>query len=170
MKHTTSIKSLLGFSQEEMAILLSITRSQWAMYETGKRDLPLGAKKQVASILLHLQNAKGTSKESQRITALEQKKTAESLEQELLTIAYKKQILDKQLLAMENKRAECFAALEVVHFLETQKPETDKALLKSIKLRVTNALKKNALHHLQGLQIKKEQFEMLKNSLEQKRK
>jgi transcriptional regulator with XRE-family HTH domain len=45
------IRELLGMKQEEIALLLEITRSQWAMYETGKRDLPTAAKLKLAEML-----------------------------------------------------------------------------------------------------------------------
>ncbi len=41
--------------QEDMAMLLQINRSQWAMYTTGKRDLPVAAKLKLAEILGFLQ-------------------------------------------------------------------------------------------------------------------
>ncbi len=169
MKQTTTIKSQLGFSQEEMALLLGVSRTQWSMYEIGKRDLPLTAKEQLASILLHQQNVKETSKEKQKISVIEKQKTQEWLKQELLNIEYKKEVVVRKLLAIENKRAESFAALEVVSFLETQEQkEPIVSLIKSIKIRATNTLNKNALHQLMELQMKKEQLEMLKNTLEQK--
>ena len=169
MKHTATIKSLLGFSQEEIAVLLSITRSQWAMYETGKRDLPLAAKKQLVSILTHQQNLKEVSNEKQKFVTLEQIKTQEWLKQEHRKTEHKKLVLDKKITTIENKRTACFAALEVVCFLETQKQQEDNtSLIKSIRVRATNTLNKNAAHHLLDLQMKKEQLEVLKNVLEQK--
>lgn len=167
MKNNTTIKSLIGFSQEEMAMLLCITRSQWAMHETGKRDLPLAAMKQLGTILTHLKNKKEPSHESQKFLALEQTKTQEWLKKEQYNIKYKKMLLDKQLHAMEHKRAECLAALDVVSFLEIQ-PSCSPDLLKIIKLRAMNTLSKNSLSKVLELQIKKEQLEVLTKSLEEK--
>lgn len=48
---TNNFKNILGLNQNEMAMLLKITRSQWAMYQTGKRPLPREAKLQLAELL-----------------------------------------------------------------------------------------------------------------------
>ena len=37
--------------QEDIAMLLRVTRSQWSMFELRKRDLPIGAKLKLAEML-----------------------------------------------------------------------------------------------------------------------
>lgn len=168
MKNTTPLKNLLGLSQEEMAIVLNITASQWSMYKSGKRDLPLAAKNQLASILLHLQNTE-TSKEKEKFTTLEHRKVQEWLEQEQRSIAYNKQLLEKKRATMENKRAECFAALEVVRHLEAQSTGIPAVILEDIKTRATNTLNTHSLLQLEKLQMKTEHLDFLQNSLEEKK-
>ncbi|MES2811500.1 MAG: hypothetical protein V4670_03435 [Bacteroidota bacterium] len=171
MKYTATIKNSIGLTQEEMGILLGIPKSQWSMYKSGLRDLPLTAKKQLTRILTHQQKAKQVSKESQKLSVLEKQKTQEWLQQEQIKLAYKKEVVERKLVALENKRAECFAALEVVQFLAAQNPEEPVAsLLKSIELRATNTLQKHSSTQLLQLQLKKENLEMLKNSVTQKMK
>ena len=170
MKNATSIKNLLGFTQEEMSILLGVSRGQWSMYESGKRDLPLPAKEQLASMLSHVQIAKEVSPEIQKLSKVEQLKAQEKLQQEYRNLEFKNKILDKRIASIEKKRAEGYAALEVVHFLETQQQDTFDALRKSIEIRAKNTLNKFSLHQLQDLQIKKEQLAVLKLSLEQRLK
>ena len=51
MKDSENFKQLLGMKQKNMAMLLQIPLSQWAMYVTGKRDLPLVAKQKLVSML-----------------------------------------------------------------------------------------------------------------------
>lgn len=43
MKNETSISAQFGVTQQEMAMLLGVSRSLWSLYELGKRDLPLSA-------------------------------------------------------------------------------------------------------------------------------
>ena len=43
MKNKNNIRALTGMSQENLALLLQVSRSQIAMFETGKRNLPLQA-------------------------------------------------------------------------------------------------------------------------------
>lgn len=56
MKKENSIRTLIGITQQELAMILGVSRSQLAMFETGKRDLPLPAQQLLAEILTHLQS------------------------------------------------------------------------------------------------------------------
>ena len=54
MKKEDTICPLLGIRQEDMAMLLGITRAQWSMYESGKRDLPTNASILFSEMLAHV--------------------------------------------------------------------------------------------------------------------
>lgn len=54
MKATKEFRDQIGLSQEMMAMYLGITKSQLAMYETNKRELPLAALTKLASLALLL--------------------------------------------------------------------------------------------------------------------
>lgn len=60
-----SIASILGLKQIEVAMLLGIHRSQWSMFESGKRSLPAAATEILATLLSAAQtedaSAKGTA-------------------------------------------------------------------------------------------------------------
>jgi hypothetical protein len=136
-------------------MLLNVSRGQWSMYDSGKRDLPLAAKNRLITIISHLQNEE-TSKQTQKLLASEEREAQELLEKDLAELVYAQQHLDRKILAIENKRTASFAALETVHFLKTQKMVTaSPTLLKSIKTRAANVLKKNSLYELQDLLLKK---------------
>lgn len=171
MKDTTTLKSITGLTQEEMAILLGITVSQWSMYKSGKRDIPLAAKQQLAALVSNIKKTEFVSKKSKTITVAEQKKEKDWLEQEYKNLQYKEQFLERKISVIENIRSECFAALDTVHYLETR-PEkkhlTD--FINTVKTRVTKMLNKNALFHLQEMQLKKESVALLKNRVEQELK
>ncbi|MGH2665819.1 hypothetical protein [Flavobacterium sp.] len=152
MKNNT-IRKLLGFTQEEISIVLSITRSQWSMYEIGQRDLPLAAKKELTAILLYLQKTKEISKVKKEFLALEQTKIEEWLLKELRNIEYKKQLLSKKIDAMENKRVECFAALDTIYFLEEQNLDANTSLLQHIKRKALDTLNNNSLYKLESIQM-----------------
>jgi transcriptional regulator with XRE-family HTH domain len=55
MKQAFPTRSILGLTQDDMAQLLGIGRSQWSMFESGKRDLPTSAKLLLAEITHSLQ-------------------------------------------------------------------------------------------------------------------
>ncbi|MFM9989226.1 helix-turn-helix domain-containing protein [Flavobacterium sp.] len=169
MKDTTTIKNLIGLSQEEMAMLLGITESQWSMYKSGKRDIPLAAKQQLAALLSNTQQAKSVSPESIKMAEKEKKSEKEWLKREYKAIDHKQQYLERKIIAIENIRVECFAALEVVHYLESQSEnEFTISLANSIKTRATNTLDKHSSSRLLEMKLKKESCEMLKYSLVQK--
>ncbi|MGX7667605.1 hypothetical protein [Flavobacterium pedocola] len=171
MENTTTLKNILGLSQIEISYLLGIERSQWSMYVSGKRALPLAATQQLTALLKQVQQAKNPSKESREIAKAEQKKMQEQLQQDYLAVQMKQYKVAKQITALENKRAECFAALEVAAFLEHQTEyQAKKDLAKGIRARVAGTLRTHNLYVLTELQLKKENLEMLKNSLEQKMK
>lgn len=171
MKDTTTYKGITGLTQEEMAMALGITISQWSMYKSGQRDIPQDATIQLADLLTNITKAKSVSRESTTIAETEKKKVQEWLKREYLNLQYKEQLLERKISTMENIRSECFAALETAHYLESQ-PEKGlfPDLSKYIKVRATTTLNKNALQRLQELQLKKESVTVLKNSVEQKLK
>lgn len=55
MKRKISTASLLGINYEEAAIILRISRSQWSMFELGKRSLPLPAMQLLAEMLTYVE-------------------------------------------------------------------------------------------------------------------
>lgn len=169
MKKEATIKNLFGLSQEEMAMLLGITRAQWAMYDINKRDLPSAANIKFATILSHLHNVKEPSDESRRLLKEEQEKRQEWLKREKSHLEYKKLLLEKKILAMESKRTQCYAALEVVNYLASDK-EQNATLGRGIETRAKSTLRKNALHHLEELYLKKEHLDQLIKSVVQKMK
>ena len=44
MKYEATLQQLLGLKQDDIAMILQVTRGQWSMYVLGKRNLPAKAK------------------------------------------------------------------------------------------------------------------------------
>lgn len=59
------IRSIFGVTQQDMSMLLHISRSQWAMHELGQRGLPSHAMILLAELLAHAQ----TQKKAERFPA-----------------------------------------------------------------------------------------------------
>jgi len=55
MKKEHPLRTLTGIKQEEIAMLLGISRGRWSMFEIGKRDLPLPAAIMLNDMLSHVQ-------------------------------------------------------------------------------------------------------------------
>lgn len=67
MKSTQLFRALLGLSQEVMAQYLCVTKSQLAMYEAGKRELPTAALAKLAEITLFFDQKKATIEEESKL-------------------------------------------------------------------------------------------------------
>lgn len=72
MKSKTFFKEPLLITQEEMAMLLGVTRSQWSMAAIGERGLPLKAKAKLDALV---QNAN-------KVTSAKRIKLAQEVQQE----------------------------------------------------------------------------------------
>jgi len=100
MKNSANISASLGLTQYEMAMLLGVTRSQWSMFELGKRSLPLQATQKLAALLLYVQENDAKFKKSEFLdeTQKEQLRKQRLIENEFeqLQIQKKMDQLQKQ--------------------------------------------------------------------------
>jgi transcriptional regulator with XRE-family HTH domain len=153
MKKSENIREILGVSQEDLAVLLKVTRSQLSMYELGKRDLPTSALLQLAPILkfMHEESLKLGSADLLKFQAEQQKKV---LEQLLKENQYKQKLLERKLEIAEKKYQSNVAAMQLMRYLEREAPET--RLIKVIEAKATSELEKNGLEVLTKYKIQKE--------------
>ncbi len=157
MKKRETICTLLGTSQIEMAMLLKINRSQWSMYESGKRDLPLAAKVLLGDMLTHVKLAK--AKASKRPSKQGKQETKEKLEKLLKENEYKVLVTDKKVAALEKKQVKTTAALHLINYFEnnTDKKQTDiEDLSKRIQIRTKKEIERHGLPILVAHQIKQQ--------------
>ncbi|GAA4771110.1 MULTISPECIES: hypothetical protein [Flavobacterium] len=162
MKKRTEVKNMLGLTQNEMAMALGITRSQWTMCKSGQRDLPLDALQQFSVLLQGVQKEK-TSKTVQHFIKEEQHKTNEKLKEAYENTQIKLSRVQKEINTIEKQRTESFAALKTAEFLENHDDKF--GLASSIRARAIKSLHKYSLYKLEKLQLQKENFELLKNKL-----
>jgi transcriptional regulator with XRE-family HTH domain len=103
MNHRTSIREKIGITQEKLAILLGVSRSQLSLYEIGKRSLPRNATIKLAE-LLKLVNEKTEQEnndlKNNDLKNNEKKKIVEKL---LENNQIKQYILDKNKNTLEKK-------------------------------------------------------------------
>ncbi len=167
MKSESNYKSLLGLSQEEAAMLLGITRLQWAQFVTGRRDIPVAAKLKLAEVLSNIKENKTVPLITKEVFETEKKKAQDWMLKEIKELEHKKIILDRKIEKSNEAREEAFKALDVVRYLESK---NDISMAKFIKSRVIKTLIKHSLQHLEELELKKESYKMLKLHLEKKLK
>lgn len=170
MKSKEKIKTLLGLSQQEMARLTGVSRSLWSMYEIHQRDIPFESSKVLTDLIFQIQNEKSLSTTQLGILKLEEKKKqANWLKQEHITLLHKIELVKRKIETMRKTRKDCFAALDVVDYLE-QYPDniSFKSLAIDVRERVNKSLNNNSSHKLYELELKKESLEMLKLKIEAK--
>jgi transcriptional regulator with XRE-family HTH domain len=123
MSNYKSICELLGVTQEELAMLLKVSRSQLSMYELGKRDLPVRAKLKMAAILSYTQmNKEKDGIDRFKNQEIEKRKIIEEL---LFLNKRKKLSLEKKLNALAKKLQTNQAAMRLVDYLKTENNNTE---------------------------------------------
>jgi len=171
MKNHTTLKNILGLTQEEAAMYFGVTAGHWSMFVIGRRDLPLNAILKLKVILQHLKKKKPFSEVRQQLNKAEIDNLQHKLQQDYNAIQIKLYKLTQKISIIENIRTECFAALEVAEFLDNQEEKHPiDSFAESIRLRAMKTLKQHDLYALTELQLKKESLEILKKTLEKKMK
>lgn len=153
------IRELLGIKQEEIALLLEITRSQWAMYETGKRDLPTAAKLKLADILAFVQKKDSYWKKALPIHK-EQKGQMKKKLEDLIVVNKHLQFKTTLKLREVNKKYNFnFNLLKTMRYFETNPQKLTKKenlLLEVMRNRAKNEMTKKGLLKQLELEIKLE--------------
>jgi transcriptional regulator with XRE-family HTH domain len=147
----------LGLKQEELAVLLNISKGQLAMFETGKRDLPIAAMQQLAPMLQFVQeeSLKSGSAEVLKFQTAQKKKVLAHL---LKDNKYKQKLLEKKLEIAENKFQANKTALQLIRFLEndaSKKGNSPNGLVKVIERRAATELEQNSWEVVTKFQIQK---------------
>lgn len=124
IKHNHYLRETLGISQEEMSILLKINPSQIAMYESGKRELPVTAyikllkmSQYVEKMMTKMPEHHDMENENEKIAAL--------IENELERINYDQIKYTRKLEQIKEKYRKALANCHLTDYLEAQ-PEEEK--------------------------------------------
>lgn len=170
MKKKNDIRTLLGITQEKIAMLMGVSRSQWSMYELGKRELPVGTMTLLSGMILHVENQK---KNDVVLPEVAQQKTemANQFEKLLKENDYQQQTLSRKLADVRTKYAKHSAALHLTAFLKeehlkkeehSQEEELHSKLVEWIAKKASKGLAKNNLSLLTSYEIKLELLELEK--------
>lgn len=165
MEKDKNISALLGMRQEDMVLLLRVNKSQWAMYETGKRDLPLEAQLKLVEMLPFIQQPTNASEDSFLDVAGQKVKTEKGIERLKLINQHRQLLTERKLQLTERKYEEAVIALRFVRFLKTnlqQMATEHHSHLGTIQKRAQEALEKNGLHvqakyRIKGLALQEEE-------------
>ena len=123
IKHTnTYLRETLGISQEEMSMLLKIHPSQIAMYETGKRELPVNEYIKLMHMYTYVEKMlQKTSEHHYRES--ENEKIVALIEKELDDINYNQIKYSRKLTEIKEKYRKAIANCHLADYMETQLPE-----------------------------------------------
>lgn len=159
MKKHDNIRDLLGITQEDLAALLKISRTQLSMYEIGKRELPSTAIIQLADMLRYLQEDASKSADTTSLLkeqAIQKEKAFEEMRKEN---HFKQLVVEKKLNVLEKKYKANLSAFQLMKYLEKQDTENGKLeshLLKTIERKALAELNKNGLAMITKYKIEKE--------------
>jgi transcriptional regulator with XRE-family HTH domain len=149
------VSALLGISQENLAILLQVSRSQFAMFELGKRSLPVQAMEKLATMLAHSQK-KSTKSEVKKSISVEEQNLLKKL---LLKNNHQQLVVERKIKALEKKQNALATSKKLIaHLLknESKMKKNELAVLKSIEVKSKNQDIENYAALLLQLEIKKE--------------
>lgn len=164
MKNTTTLTSLLGLTQKQMALLLQVSRAQWSMYESGKRSLPLEARQLLAEMTGFLKFEDKSAKVQQHLME-QQEAERKDLEKQLRANEDQLYEIGKMISLIDMKYKGNLAAIGFVDYLTTLthiKQKLDGELLEVIASGAERAIRKSGLATLKALRRKQELLELEK--------
>ncbi|MCD0467239.1 hypothetical protein [Flavobacterium sp. ENC] len=147
MKKDKNIGALLGIQQEEMAMLLRVTRSQWAMYVSGQRGLPTEAQLKLAEMFAFIAQLDKKEKVELPSAKHQGSKKNNFWEGKLIDNQLNQARVAAILKKHKNKYEQAMVAWQLSNFLATKEQETkwEQELLQHIKNMAEGVMQKNVL-------------------------
>lgn len=162
-----TLRHTLGLSQEELAQILKVSRSQLSLYELGKRNLPVEAMQKLVSLLNAMQNPEFSDDALSKEDTLQKINQEKILNQLVLKNKHQQLMNAKKIKSIEMKQNQLFALKNTIQVLNIEKH--NKSVLKSIESKAKNRLLNSNDENLIKLKIQKEVLEyeekILKNYL-----
>ncbi len=159
--------------QEDMALLLQVTRTQWSMYEIGERDLPLAAKNQLARMLAFIHQTETTLAENFPHLESQQVKIKKVYEDQKLVNAHRQIMVARKLELVTKKYEDAITGLRFILFLELHEAplyHKHQELLTVLQHRAEAVVHKNGLHiqakYQLKLQVLQQEEVLVKKALE----
>ena len=139
MKKNVTITALLGVTQRDMAVLLNVSRTQWSMYELGKRDLPLAAQQLLAAMLAYVTAPEATT--TRLLPPEREQLITQQLERLLHENTFQQALVAKKIAAITHKRDTPLRQFRLQEFLIARQPEVTNPTGFSLML-------SNGMHHI----------------------
>lgn len=174
MKKEVTTCELLGLSQLEISLLLKINRSQWSMYESGKRNLPLQAMQQLNAMLQYVVNENNKQTKKPLLSTQQQDKKKAILKALIQENEYQQQLTARKIEKIKKSRTFVAARFQLLDFLnnQTHLKEENPDLLKSMEAKARNKAGKYDESLLMAYEIKQtllqEEEKRLKSYLDER--
>ncbi|WP_130735421.1 helix-turn-helix transcriptional regulator [Flavobacterium sp. J27] len=171
MKKRNIFKTPLLFSQEEMALLLGVTRSTWSMYVSGLRDIPTEAILKLAKLLKSENQLPLVTLELTHRSIQENKKR-KMLAEELAKNKREEVLLQKKLEKTQKKYQEAEHTLRFLMLHKNNKDlsEQEVLIMQNVKNRALQQVEKNGLHVQAKYEVQLNALKMYVKQLENARK
>ena len=172
MKKRTIFREPVLISQDEMANLLAVTRSQWAMYSTVQRGFSAEGKIKLEHLITSLNQVSFFKKEKLAEETAQEEEVQKLLQNLLKDNKFKQLKLQKNLRVMEEKYQTALNTLHLVlNFQDNRTKVTiNESILHVLKNKANKMLYLNGLKEQENLKIKLEVFEFEEKLLEQRLK
>lgn len=158
MNKKASVRKLLGLTQQELATILNVSRSNFSLFELGTRSLPVEPTQLLAEMLNYVQTPQRTVRTVPKCPE-EQAKMRAYLERLLAENNYQRAVVEKELATANAKHDAQLRVLQVVEFLNSRAQEKNAVnalLYQAIERRATPAAEAADLHEVILLEIKRE--------------
>ena len=159
MKNSKVIRAKFGMSQIEMAICLQIPRSQLAMYENGKRDLPTHALVKLAEMELFLLNYNAKPNKALPREAEQLQKAIEIFEKHQKKLEFQRLNLQKKLDNLQGNYKLNMLLLEFITEKEEKNANAnplEKSWIEMMKTIALRNIEANGLHHQAKIKLQLE--------------
>lgn len=168
MKKSQSLTSLLGLTQDDLALILKVKRSQFAMYQAGSRPLPLASTQLLAEMIQYV-NGPATEDKTTTHPAEQLAQKQKAVQKMLKENIYQQMATARKITSVETKYTAKLKALKLVEFLSrsTDTIESEEsAILRSIAYKASKSLKSQGLDLLFKLKLKLEMLQLEKMFLD----
>ncbi len=148
-----NIRILLGISQENLAHILKVSRSQLAMYEIGKRNLPVHALEILSEMLVALKNNASNNANKNILNTLEK----DFLQRLILKNEHQQHIVENKINALLKKQNALDSSKKIVeHLIKNISIKNELIILESISAKTATKMSQTNSEKLLQLQVKKE--------------
>ena len=171
MKKSQPVRELLGMNQHDMAMLVGVSRSHYAMFEIGQRDLPANATQILADMLVNVQVHTMVTKKNP-LQAHINKEIYSKLEQLLRENEYQQLLIAKMIEQLIKKNDKQTKVATLVNYLKTQPQVVDEKsfALASISQKTTQNFSFMFEVDLATMQVEQELLTLERELLETKMK